>query len=783
MRKKYIVCFFMCLVLYFAYSSFALGERIPLPFTDCTLYEKESPADYPYILVNGDTIHILMEKRILKMNDDPLVDVFWARVEGACYQFVNGSFIPCEQHCETILNGVDRAGVQNADGTEDTKTVGTDESERYPRTGEGALVIIQSTENTTYAVFNRSEVYRWTPDEEKPWQFVISLDFTMEQDQVDWYFCEFLIHEDTLYYASNFHYYLPEFRDPQGSEHSTIYEYNLNTGEKRVVCTVGRTYSLDWGYDNQLIVSLALTPYGYGSFYWLDCATGQYEKADFPFGADASKLFLDGKDGWYYIASEYACHYRKNGTHTKLVAVPEEILGSPTGVMNTAHNEIITINYQNLLRVSLIDGEKLSLVGRTTDFSTMSQTVPDYVPFLNEHGDMTIAKLDYPSSYTEIAQQLVLGNQDFDMMLLSVSDSHLSSMVRKGYYHDLSAVPAVKRYIDSLLPAFREECVDGETIVAVPLAVQDRVMMVNRELWEELELGDYPTTLGELLDIIDQCFRDGILDEYRLFADDGGRTTAYDRLSSHVIMQYIASSDRQGKTLRFNTPEMRSLLMKLDALRDRLKEHQRRNLTGEALLRSEGQLAMVTGRPSYQREDYDVLLLGIEGTEDIAVPVYLTVMVVNPHSAQSELAEALLDYIVSNPTALMRCVFTTEQPDGILADEQSLTEEEYNRQKTEWEQILSAAKREGDMDGMERAEDQLSYLEDNYKWNYKVTPEAAAAYYGIAPHLQVLKEETYGFIIKNAANIISSFDHGRMDVEQMVKKIDQQLDMQKMEGQ
>lgn len=131
----------------------------------------------------------------------------------------------------------------------------------------------------------------------------------------------------------------------------------------------------------------------------------------------------------------------------------------------------------------------------------------------------------------------------------------------------------------------------------------------------------------------------------------------------------------------------------------------------------------------------------------------------------------------------MRCVFTTEQPEYILSDRQNLTEETYIQQNAELEAFLKECKQEGDIKAEEEMERRLDDLEYTHRMLYIVPPENASNDYQIAPYLQVLDNDGYGFLMKNAGMDLSYFEHGRMDVNKLVQKPDHLLDMKRMEEQ
>ena len=91
----------------------------------------------------------------------------------------------------------------------------------------------------------------------------------------------------------------------------------------------------------------------------------------------------------------------------------------------------------------------------------------------------------------------------------------------------------------------------------------ENIMSVNTQLWEQLELGEYPTTYSELIDLI-ALWEDEYAEEYpdyTLFMVTDKRD-----IVNQVIRNYIAQYENAPGGLDFTHPALREVLEKIEAL-------------------------------------------------------------------------------------------------------------------------------------------------------------------------------------------------------------------------
>jgi len=159
------------------------------------------------------------------------------------------------------------------------------------------------------------------------------------------------------------------------------------------------------------------------------------------------------------------------------------------------------------------------------------------------------------------------------------------------------------------------------------------------------------------------------------------------------------------------------------------------------------------------------------------------VMLINPRSPRIDLAKEYLAYFAAHPTSTTRCVITTEQPDGIERPGSDDSKENDTAQIASMEASIEAARTEGDLATVRDLEEQLTQFKENRSFNWDVTPEAAQTYYQITPYMVVMDNENFQFVEENGSRDIAAFEEGRIDAKALCQRLEQLLQMRRMENQ
>lgn len=700
-----------------------------------------------FLLHDGDTIHLLtLDYTDIVYDETTFQSTYDPHY--SCQEITREhTFVPCDKDCATML--------QN----------------------EGYHEFIRDENQQTYWINEKQEIYRWRPEAEGAKEYITTIDMDLSFQTADRYFDALIIEsENTLLFTINYQ-----------NQRSEFYKASLTDGKaellRKKTGLMGEPTYID--RDRVFLhVGEGLKEYAYN---W---KTGEKEAVPGIFNGGHLVAFPDENGGWLYQGVNGIYKRDSKGKDQTLFSMPIDMFA---GVMSLRDDEAIFIAIQGqkyyLFFVPLESPRhKLELVGAVSAFQYNLGIVPSMLPFLTAHNNLQLSPSDESLSENDLAQRLILCDDHFDVMVLNSSGYNLRKIYEKGYYVDLSELAGVRAFMEEIHPIFRDACMIDGKIAAVPLSVLDVSMMVNTRLWQELELGDYPTTLDELLDVIAECFEEGILDEHRLFYSDyypgspEESITAYEHLLDQMLLRYIVTMQRDEGTLSFQNERFIMLFDKLQGLRERLNDHSRRNLIADALFYPSKNLSTFGNLSG--SECFEPLLLGVTAGDRPITPTFVTVMMLNPFGKNIELSKALLEYIAQQPTALTRCGMTREQPMGILAAGEEEREAEYQQELAVMQERYEAALKDEDVELMITLEDAIETLKLQRRTStYEVTPEAAAAYYAVLPYAQLIDSDGYGFVTDNGKDLLNAFMQGQLDARTLARRLDQLLDMKRMEEQ
>lgn len=739
----------------FAITSCAFAEIIPLD------------AKYVYILQEGDKLHVLVDMtKSEKVIREEETEYGVARITrtifhagSACYELtMDNQLIPCTLGCADALLQIDT--LDDAEG----------ELLRFPYyLGE------DQDYNTLLYQRETGELYRWTPSRGTPLEYVTTVK-TNEFELMGGF--NFAMLGDTVYFnISNYE-----------EKKMNLYAYNITTGETTLCLALRESGHMNYAGNNDLFIN------GYPNETIYHCDTGETEQfKEIIFNGGHYGICADENGGWIYVGFGGLCHLSPEKKSTDIYTADGE--GGFTNLhIRPGKGDCVFLRSNGLANSDCIlyiyslkktESEVLKVTGVSGLTQLGNNCLPERTGFMREHENLRIDD-NNQDTFDHIAQQLVLQDDSFDMMLLMVSNDDLRSLAEKGFYYDLSGNEAIRRYIDSLYPVYREQCVAGEHIVGVPTNVMCETMSVNRALWEELELGDLPTTYGELLDMMEMWFKDGMNESYRLLSKGTSRFSSFDFLFERILNQYMAARTGAEETLSFQNEALESALTRLSAMKKQLDREDSAYNTEDALLMLNDMITGVDGSGPYDRSMYQPLPLKVSAEEEARMGTFMKVLVVNPYSKNTALVEEYLAYIAANPTGTALCLLTTEEPNGVQKKgvEDAEKAEKYEKEMAWLKETYEEARKAGNVGDMDHAEDLMRSLRDEHeRLDYEVTPEVAAKYYAAVPYIALLESETYGFVTSSGENLLNAYRQGQMDVKTLTRRLDQLLQMRRMENQ
>lgn len=670
----------------------------------------------------------------------------------------------------------------------------------------------------TYRISQDGCLYQWTPDDETLWTKIVALDGSgldlFNENGTEHIFITALVQDGFLYYS----YSLYEDRQ------SYLYRFQLSDGKREDIAVYSNTPSLNLsnGYDHQILINGQIT-----SKFGLHIFQPDTKKATFITNSypDMMTFFVpDGQGKWLSKGSRGLYSMTSTGECETLLSMP---------LTNSTYTyPRLTSNHQFFF---FIGGEVASMTQQLFFLPTQSQNVPElgvvgkFYPldgnhgvlpslagFLANHGDAVLKQLSYPGTFDEIATQLTVNSDSFDLMILTSEDSDVTRLRDKGYYRDLSDLPEVVAYVDQLYPEWRDFCRKGEEIWALPVMVSDcTTMLYNATLWEKLDMGPLPTDFSSLLDLVERWYESDLREDYFLFGSPvGGQTDSYYFLYQALMNYYAVSCRVNNQPLQFDTETFVGLLTRLNDLRDILKEldayapnilaHETFPDDNRPLLYPYASTSTFSDNawfsPSNSVVDlsensqlYRSLPLSITPEQEPMGLFDLAVMVVNPSSSNMELVTQLLSYIAANPTPTTQCTLLQGQPQGIRAQNYEEQRKRLEADLKEMDDFLLLKEKEyeaGNLTPLEIRE----YRED-IELNkhiakrmaevdmWAVTPETTDLYYQFMPYAHLMHYADSAFFEDKANTILQRYLSGALTPKQTAQKLDELVLMNAMEDQ
>ena len=508
-------------------------------------------------------------------------------------------------------------------------------------------------------------------------------------------------------------------------------------------------------------------------------------------------VYDDRKDTVYYMECGQVISVQE-GHQEVLAYLPLDFAASalllPDGRYLATYEKIIVTE----LNPSSLPDITLRVNGRYSDEAIYR--------FTRENPDVALLLVDeYYGSSGELAKAIQSGENSTDVFSVSLGNG-LSALMRKGFTEPIRSA-YLNEQIGACYPALKRSLYNEQgELCAVPLDFYVDPWGVDAELWEELGLGDYPSTYSELLDLMAKWKAD--------YAEEHPDITFYAYLDQEDLVQEIIKSyirQYEGEDLlSFDTPVLRELLQKVENLtagdvdRKDMTEEER-----EALHRRMNQRRLIGkgiggvfnegGQPYHfgNGEGEGRLLLitpltFVAGQEPVMV-VSGEVFIVNPLSENKEAAVRFLE------------TFVKSQLDGIISNVETLyiarpdlndplrrlDFDKYVKRMSDYLEELKAARElVPDVDKPD-IDDDIAYYEEwlahqeEYQWQY--TAEGIAGYRRVGAYART--DEHSLFLTDDGEsgmaelrNVITRYCDGQLTLDAFLRELDQKANMIYLEG-
>ncbi len=755
---------FIIMLIVFLLISFSVSyaEEISIP-TDAT------GSTNHFLLMNGDTIHVLWRKTetyeanfTMEMDGETITNTRpETAVTAGCYELNSEhELVPCTSGCASILD--DNCGVFPWS--------------EYPFRPNGIVI---SAQNTTYAIMKDYQVYQWTPTQDNAWEYIGKLGLSEDEinnTNFEWY----AINNHILYAGLVPNSYFDKFAK---QENCDLLAFDLVTGSKQLLCSYPYIGKLSIGYDNTILFNGYITNSGGDKLFSLNLANKEVTLLCEGARYGISDYYIpNGQGGWYAGSLEGICAMDAKGNHTVLVDLPKTDVSRDISLSNDKQT-IIFLHGKSLhlipVPASAIPAQANTLrISLPHDDERLNNFLPSDNDFRVQHPGVSVRQDYLPPD--ETAQSLITGSDTYDLLIIDPLFTDFSAMLEKGYYTDLSDIPEVADYMARLYPVWTAECTHNGQLAALPVGVMSGFSLeYNKLIWEEEALGDVPTTYEELFDFVEQWMNSDLATTYPLF---GPMKDTFGLLLDRLLSDYISLGERQGELLPFHDERLLNLLARLESLRPQLERLEMQYNSGDPLFYENGSVTFLSHLVvATQITDYASMPLALWQDATPVVPASLYVMVINPRSTKQDLAKDYLVNITQHPTTTTQCVLLQGQPQGIpySAADQANMEAQMEEIKVE----IALAQSEHDPDRELALEQNLSDLTRSYLQSWDIMPNAAAKLYAVTPYWAILHKQGYGFIQRNASPLLKAYQDNQLSAETLTRRIDQLIEMERMEDQ
>jgi len=435
----------------------------------------------------------------------------------------------------------------------------------------------------------------------------------------------------------------------------------------------------------------------------------------------------------------------------------------------------------------------------------VDQTI--YDSFSRENPNIPVDISDHLLSADEIAQALVNGDQTADLYA-TFADHTFRAIVKKGYAADLSSSSILSTDILSMYPTIQHVITDDAgNPVAYPYTLLLDHWQVNETLWLQI-FGDrpVPTTYDQFMDAM-ISWESTYADEYPEINFSEDFDHAY--WVRKIINAYAQQYGKPGSPVTINSPELRSVLGKLEQVRN-IRNNNGRNIDfmsdGEFMAYPDifitagfNNVLLDPVDPSSQMtiESSDDLGEGIytdmaalvfEEGEQSLIPGQMIVWFVNPYSQHKDLAIQYLECAAqmnNNPRTYYATHPDINKPLEREGYEASVQEME--KRRDELQEALKGA------EGAERSsiEENLTDVENELanqeKRKWAISEKAITNYRPFASSISFFEDNPYitpdgSSMLHQLEGLYRRYAHGLASLDDFLKELDEKMRMLYLEG-
>ena len=417
-----------------------------------------------------------------------------------------------------------------------------------------------------------------------------------------------------------------------------------------------------------------------------------------------------------------------------------------------------------------------------------SQTILTVAGYLNP--DMLIQfSLDNPDiavlQSSQSAQNAALsGDYTVDMFTLT-APGDFAAMKEKGYLASMQD-GQLRDWSKTLYQEIQNVIYSGEELLAAPIAINVNSWTMDETMWNELELGEYPTNYDELFEKI-AVWLDDYASEYPDYTLSDIQQNGMETLVAAVMKDYIIQNADQGGQFTFKTDAFRNVLMSIAAHAELLSEEH--DQWGMPILSSYSQGFGV----SYNDSHRVVMMLppALNADGEQAMNTEIEVLAIHNASKNKDIAEKFIAWYVAHLSDTVSYELSLEKNEPIENPNYPIRVQEVTDElqdlKKKLEETDDPDKQADLEEQIFRKENQLEGLAD-MQWS--ISQESIDCYRSVAKNMKIAYESPFfgsgeGGGMQAVNDVIAKFCEDGLvesEVDGLISELDRVTFMVSMEG-
>ena len=382
--------------------------------------------------------------------------------------------------------------------------------------------------------------------------------------------------------------------------------------------------------------------------------------------------------------------------------------------------------------------------------------------FQNEHPEIEVrrSRLGYDTDFAELNRKMLSGELEYDVLRISTSDIDLRSLAEKGCLADLSCSSSLTEAVRQMEPRLLDMVMPEGRLLAVPCRISGQFMKYYADnlALAEFSPAELPSTYDE--------FYDFILNWKQIPVKNRGCFKPFSGDASEILLQdlvraVIADCAVRQQPLTFDTETFRSLLQKCRKAAASAKKE-----NGDRMFFEAGQGPVV---------DRQTMLLTLAGEPLSGIPVSVECYIINPMSANLELAVSYVEACVTQYDPEQKLQLYPAYTEPVKYDGYEAFIREWTEEKEALEAQLAAAGEKDRAKYQKQLDEHMDYLIDGPD-EYYTSPEDIAFYKNeIAPRIFIPELSAGRLLFSHDEPFLSVMDswlQGRLSDDRFIAELD-----------